>query len=218
MNEIKDFETVRLFFSKWGKTKFISHLDLNRTMIRAIRRTNLPIWYTEGFNKHPYVTFVSPLSLGYESNCECMDFRLNETVSYETIVSLLNEQFPEGLTAIKAGPPINKAGKLGFARYRIAVPCNKAKTEEFLAQNEMVVEKRTKKGLRKEVDIRPYLQDVSVSEEGEQVFLKVTLPCNSETTINPSLLTTAMNQFLGEDRYYPILRLQLFDLDGKIFE
>ena len=54
---------VRTVFEKKGRAKYISHLDLNRFMMRAFRRSGLPIWYTEGFNPHPYATFALALSL-----------------------------------------------------------------------------------------------------------------------------------------------------------
>ena len=76
MNDVKDFTTVRIFFSKSGRARYISHLDLNRTMTRAVRRAGLPIWYTEGFSRHPYLTFAAPLSLGFEGERETMDLRL----------------------------------------------------------------------------------------------------------------------------------------------
>ena len=61
---------VRIWFKKMGMSRYVSHLDLMRAMTRAIRRANLPLWYTEGFNPHPYMTFALPLSLGMESLCE----------------------------------------------------------------------------------------------------------------------------------------------------
>ena len=139
MNDIKSYETVRIIFSKYGKVKYISHLDLNRAMTRAIRRTTLPIWYTEGFNKHPYITFVAPLSLGMESVCERMDFRLCEEVPYDVIVEEFNKELPEGLKVLSAGPVVEKAGKLGFARYKISLPCKKKNIEEFLAKDSIIV-------------------------------------------------------------------------------
>ncbi len=48
---------VRLRFSKTGRLKYISHLDINRAMSRALKRAQIPLWYTEGFNPHPYITF-----------------------------------------------------------------------------------------------------------------------------------------------------------------
>lgn len=76
MNDVKDFRTVRVTFRKLGRARYISHLDVNRTMTRALRRAGLPVWYTEGFNRHPYLTFASPLSLGFEGERETMDIRL----------------------------------------------------------------------------------------------------------------------------------------------
>ena len=54
---------VRLRFSKTGRLKYISHLDINRAMSRALKRAQIPLWYTEGFNPHPYMSFSLPLSL-----------------------------------------------------------------------------------------------------------------------------------------------------------
>ncbi|MBO5797416.1 MAG: DUF2344 domain-containing protein, partial [Clostridia bacterium] len=111
------FRIIRLHFSKTGRAKFISHLDLNRTMTRALRRAALPIWYTEGFNKHPYVTFAAPLSLGYEGLAECMDVRLMEDWPMEEVVARLNAAMPEGLAIVDAAPAVKKAGELAAAQY-----------------------------------------------------------------------------------------------------
>ena len=55
----------RIRFTKTGEAKYISHLDLYRFMLRALKRAKLPVWHTEGFNPHVYVTFALPLSLKY---------------------------------------------------------------------------------------------------------------------------------------------------------
>lgn len=213
MNEIRTFTTVRVRFTKTGKLKYISHLDLNRTMIRVIRRTKLPIWYTEGFNRHPYVTFVSPLSLGYESVCELMDFRLCEDVPYEVVVEALNREVPEGIKVLSANEPKEKVGKLGFARYQLSFSCDIEIVRNLLKKDEIVVCKRTKKGTMKEIDIRPFLKECNLYEDSQKAILEVTLPCNSVDTVNPSLLQNA----IGENIDMEVCRLELFDLDGKIF-
>ena len=71
---------VRLRFSKTGRLKYISHLDINRAMSRAFKRAEIPLWYTEGFNPHPYMSFSLPLSLGVESLCESVDIRLIDSI------------------------------------------------------------------------------------------------------------------------------------------
>ena len=59
--------TVRLRFTKTGEAAYISLLDLQRVMQRAFKRSGLPVWYTQGFNPHIYMTFAAPLALGQES-------------------------------------------------------------------------------------------------------------------------------------------------------
>ena len=79
---------MRLFYEKTDTAKYISHLDINRCMQRAMKRAGIPLWFTEGFNPHAYLTFPLPLALGYESVYECVDFRLVEEMSEEEIVSI----------------------------------------------------------------------------------------------------------------------------------
>ena len=57
----------RLLFSKTGRAKYISHLDLMRTFQRAFFRSGIQIRHTEGFNPHPFVSIALPLSVGYSS-------------------------------------------------------------------------------------------------------------------------------------------------------
>lgn len=93
--------TVRLCFSKTGRAKYISHLDLTRTMTRVIRRAGIPLWYTEGFNRHPYITFAAPLSLGYEGLRESMDLRLEEELPMEELVGRMNAAAPRAYASCR---------------------------------------------------------------------------------------------------------------------
>ena len=64
-------KSTRIWFHKFGTAKYISHLDLNRCVARAFHKAKLPMWYTEGFNPHAFVTFALPLSLGVEGPSSC---------------------------------------------------------------------------------------------------------------------------------------------------
>ena len=66
----------RLLFSKTGRAKYISHLDLMRTFQRAFARAKIQIKHTEGFHPHPFVSIALPLSVGYSSQCEILEFTL----------------------------------------------------------------------------------------------------------------------------------------------
>ena len=76
---------VRLVFSKTDRCKYISHLDINRCMSRALSRAEIPLWFTEGFNPHPYMSFSLPLSLGVESLCESVDLRIVGEITNDEI-------------------------------------------------------------------------------------------------------------------------------------
>ena len=100
--------------------KFVSHLDMNRFMIRAIRRTKIPVWYTEGFNCHAYVTFALPLSLGFQSEYEIMDFKVtDDNYSLESVKSELAAVMPEYIEIFAVAEPCLKAGKIAFATFDI---------------------------------------------------------------------------------------------------
>lgn len=211
-------KNVRITFSKTGRAKFISHLDLNRAMIRALRRAAVPVWYTEGFNRHPYVTFAAPLSLGYEGLAESMDLRLEQDMPLDELVSRLNAVMPEGLTVTGAAEAVMKPGDLQAARYRLTFSGGAHALRRLLEQDSLPVEKRTKKGGTKTVDLKPALREIRITAEGDTAQLEVTLPCGSTDNLNPGLLLTLLQQQTGDETLkMSVIRLKLYGADGQIF-
>jgi len=200
---------MRLFFSKTGGARYISHLDLVRAFTRTIRRACLPIWYTEGFNRHPYITFAAPLSLGYEGMEESMDFRLVEELSCDEIEKRLGGVMPPGVTMLRVCAPVMKPGKVAFSRYLIKLDKGAQVFAERLAAESIIVEKRTKKGIVKEIDIKPYLREVELQHDGDRCELRVTLPSGSDLNINPKLLVG--------DLECEIARLAVLNGEGEVF-
>ena len=209
-------KTVRIRFSKTGRATYISHLDLSRVMQRALRRAAVPLWYTEGFNRHPYVTFAAPLSLGFEGLRETMDFRLVEEMDYGELTRRLDEAVPEGIHVLSAADPVMKPGQIARARYRLSVEGGLGLLAEFLALPEIPAEKRTKKGGMKIIDLKPALLETAVEEQEGQTALELLLPCGGET-VNPSLVWTAYGAFSGDSRPAAVLRLDLYDEAGNSF-
>lgn len=211
-------KNVRIIFSKTGRAKYVSHLDLVRTMTRAVRRAAIPLWYTEGFNRHPYLTFAAPLSLGYEGLRESMDIRLEEDVDYPDLVARLNAVLPEGIRAVEAADIVAKAKDLTAAVYRITIGCAAQAVQELLDAPEILVEKRTKRKTVKTMDIRPYFAHAVVENAGEGTcVLTVTLPCGSAENINPGLFLTALEAHIGAPVDANILRVRLLVADGTEF-
>ena len=188
---------IRAIFEKKGRSKYISHLDLNRCMQRCFKRSGIPVWYTEGFNPHIYITFALPLSLGYESGVEIMDFNITEEMPFEEITERLNRAMPEGIRIREVYTPSSKHTGIHFADFRINLRGDVAgEFERFLSQERILTIKKTKRG-EKEIDLKPDIKLVS-AESGENTALVLRLPAGNEKNINPSLVTDLFVSFCGE--------------------
>lgn len=216
-------KNVRVYMTKCGRLIFTSHLDMNRFMTRALRLSRLPIWYTEGFNPHPYLTFLLPLSLGFESDCEIMDIRItDEEMPLEEIKTALNAVLPSDMQVQKVAEPVLKPGKIAFAEFLITFKSAgdklAARLSAFLLQDSIVTEKKGKKGKLSTVDLAPKIQsfstDVIDNEDGSSfVALKIVLPAGGSDNVNPTLLLTAYNKEHSDEPlpFYKIKRTMIFD-------
>ena len=88
---------IRLTYAKLGNLRFIGHLDLQRLFERALRRTNLPLRYTQGFSPHMRINLASALPLGFIGQAEQMDFWLDQEIPLNEISSRLRTSLPSEL-------------------------------------------------------------------------------------------------------------------------
>ncbi len=88
---------INFVFTKKGLIKYISHLDLMRLFMRALRRADLPLKMTEGFSPHPKLSIKRALKLGVESDNEEASILVRELVSPEEFKERLEKQLPEGI-------------------------------------------------------------------------------------------------------------------------
>ena len=183
-------QKMRLFFTKLDRAKYISHLDMNRCMSRAMRRADLPVWYTGGFNPHMYLTFPLPLSLGCESSYECVDLKMVQAVDPQEVVGRLNPCLPPDIQVFRAAAPQMDQKEIAWADYEMQLAGGEnfaEKLEEYLNQPAIMVVKKTKKG-EKEIDIRPHfsVQKLEVRDGG--VYATMRFATGIELNINPTLL------------------------------
>lgn len=82
--------------------RYISHLDLMRLFMRALRRADLPVKISEGFNPHPKLSLKRALKLGVESDNEEAAVTLKEFINPKEFQQKLEQQLPEGITIKKA--------------------------------------------------------------------------------------------------------------------
>ncbi len=223
MRPVDNWVTVRVWFTKTGRAKYISHLDLNRCMSRAIHRAKIPLWYTEGFNPHAFLTFALPLSLGIEGVRESMDIRLEAAVSKEELIAKVNAGLPPDIRLFDVTEPVMKPGKIAYAAFSITIePEDRTAAEAeqtlraLLSQETILVKKRSKSGV-KDVDIKPFLDVRALRVEGGAVVFRIVLPAGSTQNVNPQLLFDALESFCGVRFYAGIVRTNLYDKDGAAF-
>lgn len=209
-------ENIRIFYKKKDRMKFVSHLDMTRFMTRIIRKAELPIWYTEGFNKHPYINFALPLSLGFESDYEVCDFKITEDLSLENIEQRFKNVLPKGIELIKADYPNFKPKEIKFAEYQINFTEDLIKElSDFLNKDSIIVTKKGKKGKTTEIDLKPHIIKCEIIDCNKNTKLKLILPAGGELNINPSLL---INEFVKEkDIPFVIIRKSLLLENFNIF-
>lgn len=182
----------RMKFSKTGRAKYISHLDLMRCFQRCIRRAELPIAYSEGFHPHMLIVFAAALSLGFESECEIIEIQLREEIPFDEVKNRMNAILPEGIEILRCYAPQHKMGQMGYAEYKVTLPgddsmeLNKS-WKEFMSQEKILVEKKTKRGFR-EIDLKEQTEFLSAEEQADGLVLFLRLPAGSTVNVNPSLL------------------------------
>ena len=151
----------RLFFNKYDDMKYISHLDLLRVMDRLLRRSGVPIKYSQGFHPRPKISLGNPISLGTETFNEPMDIELREDMTNDELMKRLNSKSVLGFEFTKV---IDIDGKTSIAdeykemRYEITGdPSSLEKLYNLLSQDEILLIKE-KKGKVETKNLKPRIK------------------------------------------------------------
>ena len=217
-------KNVRIWFKKDLECRYISHLDLNRTMLRALHKSRIPIWHTEGFNPHPFATFPLPLSLGFRGINECMDVKLeDDDYSFKEIISKLNACLPMGIRVFDVTEVIMKAGKVAYASFTIRIseastPSSAicADLRKLFSKDTIEVEKKSKRGI-KTVDIKQGIKSFEIKEMLDCAVLEIVLSAGSSDNVNPNLIITALEAETGLEYELDITRNDLYNAEMELF-
>ncbi len=218
---------VRLVFSKTDRCKYISHLDINRCMSRALARAKIPLWFTEGFNPHPYMSFSLPLSLGVESLCESVDLRITDDISNDEIKNRMNEMLPTGIRIVDVLDDFRDCSEIAFSDYvyKFQFCDNEAalgRINAILSSSEIMAEKKAKKGKRrivKETNLKPYIDKYSISIRNDEIVLNIRLAAGPERNLNPTLLFDTIIKLIDMDfEWRSIARISLLDKNYVMFK
>ena len=208
-------------YQKGNEIAMISHLDIQRTLQRAFRRAGIPLLYSNGFNPHPQFSFATAAATGMSSECEWFEVQLSEEMAPEEFVRRANEVMPQGMRVSGAfAAPENYgslSAKLRAAEYRVELqfvePVLKeklAETLEAMLTGEIIIQKRTKGGIRP-VDMRPYILRVSVGQvEGDQAALLVLGKLQADGGLRVDAFIDALLERLDAHAAYEIHRTNMY--------
>lgn len=200
-------EALRMKFRKVGSLQFISHLDLCRTMKTAFVRAGIPIWYTEGFNPHPKMVFALTLSVGTQSECEFMDFRIDQPMSCEEIRDRLNGVVTDEMRVLEVYAQEKKFTEVGWAEYLLTF-AGDISSAEGLFDESFVITKKSKSG-DKELDALPMIRSHAFAGK----TLRAVLAASQDAYLNPEYLASAISARTGIADY-DILRTKVLCQDG----
>lgn len=225
---------IRLKFTKGNEVKYISHLDLMRTFMRAVRRANIPIAYSGGFNPHPEMSFGAPLSVGVISLAEYVDITLAKEMALQEIIDGLNQSMPVGikiLGAIALPERFKSAMALiTHAEYGVKVNLGiideedlRGKLISFINQESILAKKKQpKKNFQmKIVEIRPMILEMNFTGYKDGVCnFNCLLQSGSKANLNPEILMQAFAEYVGLDiKRITITREDVFvEKDGKLVD
>lgn len=196
------FYTLRFKIRKDGNLQYISHLDFVRTMQKALVRAGLPLWYSQGFNPIPKLTFAAPLSIGTESDCELMDTRTTYPYDPETAKNQLKAVLPPHLEVLECYVPTVKLSEVGYLAYDIRIAYDgacAAHAEEgarLLAADHITIVRKTKQKTEKEVDLKPMVASATLEfdEKTGELFGKWILSASPTAFLNPEYVLQALRE------------------------
>ena len=208
---------IRLKFKKTGKLKFISHLDLMRTMKGALGRAGVPLKYSEGFNPHPKMVFSLPLPVGAESVCEYLEITLTEECDEKKLLGEINAQLTSDLCVTEIYPVDMDMRTLAGAEYDFRFKDLTAEELRGALEGPLMIEKHSKKGMII-VDLRPKIADFSIESDGTGAKMHAKLGVDGGDFVNPELFVRSIELKTGKPiEYYSILRTSLYVAGQKTF-
>lgn len=208
------FKDMRARFCKQDGAVYFSHLDLNRAVMRALRRSGIPFWSTGGFSPHPYCVFAQPLSLGFESEGELFDFRVTDDFDPEA----LKAAFPDSLKILEIYAPEDSYKNIAWAAYRVELKtAAPAEAIQKAFEGPLTVLKKTKRS-ETEVDLREFIFELAAEQSGEGcVILRATIAAGNERSLSPNYLAEGLNNAGIPAEIRRVRRLGFFRQDGSEF-
>jgi radical SAM-linked protein len=193
---------LRVRFSRGEELKFISHLDIIRLWLRAMRRAGIPLEYTEGFSPHARISLAVPLSVGVTADNELMDISITKVISPHWFVDTMNRQLPDGLKVLEAapiGPNVpSLQSQVRYTQYQVEIQTEKNEEEiktviDCLLVLESIPWHHERDTGRKSYDLRNLIDDIWVVQMKPAAgVLGMILRCDESGSGRPEQVALAL--------------------------
>lgn len=209
-------------FGKNERLRYVSHLDLQRFMQRALNRTELPIAWSQGFSPHPLMSFGSAMAMGWTSEYEVLEIRMAKEIDALETARQMARALPPDLPVLSArvlddtkpAPmALVQAADYAITLQGEAAGVICAQIPHYLARQHVPAIRKTKSG-EKEVDIRPMTHILRCAPEADNVFY-ARLSLTEQATCKPDLIVKALSQMAGVEEECPLRVHRLTLLGGE---
>ncbi len=195
---------LRIRYAKRGRLRFVSHRDFARAFERALRRSGVPMAFSAGFSPHPKISYVGAAPTGSASEAEYLEIGLQTEADPEQVRAALDAALPDGLDILEVLPagPGGLPEQIEAARWRIELPglsteVLSSAVGEFLARDSVIVERVTKKGLRR-LDARAAVVSARAVDAASCAILDLVVRQVSPA-VRPDDVLTALGAVAGLD-------------------
>ena len=195
-------------FEKGYALRHIGHLDLMRTIQRALRRTVLPIRYSKGFSPHIQLSFAAPLSVGVVGAREVIDVPMEGDVTGEAFAEAMNRVLPQSLRVLDARPVADDFPTLmalvAGSRIRVDIEGGPAAEQvaaafpRFMEGGECVTLRKSKAGENR-TNIRPFVLEAEMVKTETGYTLRALIENRKEGSLKPAVLMQALCELAGVD-------------------
>lgn len=192
---------LRIKYSKLGHLKFIGHLDVMRYFQKEIRRAGLKVSYSKGYSPHQIISFAAPLAMGITSDGEYFDGEFDEISTSKQMIDALNAVSVDDIhvteCVIIPDDAKNAMSVVAASDYLISFEedtdiAKKLLTavDSFLAQDSILILKKTKKNEREE-NIKPGILQMEVRDHTIYMLLST----GSNYNLKPDLVMEALCRY-----------------------
>ena len=219
----------RLKITKNKELCFISHLDWQNLILKIFRRCELKLVLSQGFNKMPKVSYSPALPIFLESDCELVNFQ-TYTPLEKDFIEKFEKYSPKGIKVIElkeinddTEEPKSLENYIQWAQYEAKYDFEKNHVynleklryiiEKCLSSDELLITKKTKKGIEKTINYRNSLKEFEIKDDGMLIFV---LKAGQNEQIPSLRADEFLKTIFGESNIFKIKRVKFFDTDLRV--